>query len=173
MTRDFDWRVAIGVVSASMFAWLAMASVSTATFTVDGVATRPRAAVATIQPRTGAPGYSWLRIFFYPSAAAADRAAATHGRDLTKTTWSAVLQFTVDKAGTIWQIDLSVPGHTCTIAETDRDAKAALQEFQLDRRSVRLRGMGKHVCDMRSLKIPDQTFQWDVDLDLPLATVTP
>ena len=115
-------------------------------------------------------GYSWLRISFYASPLSSDdRASATKGRvDAMKAKWSAVLQLTVDKDATVWQVDLALPGHTCTIAESDRDAKNALQEFRFDGRHLRLRGKGSYVCDLRSLKIPNQTFGWDVDVDAPV-----
>jgi len=73
----------------------------------------------------------------------------------------------------VWQVDLSLPGHTCTIAESDREARGALQMFQFDGRRVRLRGRGTHACDMRSLRIPNQTFEWDIDVDVPVTNVTP
>jgi hypothetical protein len=98
-----------------------------------------------------------------------DHASATKGHiESIKAKWSAVLQLTVDAHSNVWQVDLSLPGHTCTIAESDREAKNALQEFQFDGKHVRLRGRGSQVCDMRSLGIPNQTFQWDVDLDSPV-----
>lgn len=152
---------------------LATGPVSSARFSVDGVPSTPSATLATIQPRNGAPTYSWLRVYFYASATAADRAKASNLRELTKTNWSAVFQLTVDTSGTVWQIDLSLPGHTCTIAASDGEAKTVLQMFQLDGNHVRLRSRGAHVCDMRSLRIADQRFEWDVDLDVPVANTTP
>lgn len=126
-------------------------------------------AVATVQPRTAAPGYSWVRIYFYPSPLTADESArAGQGRVDSIKRWNAMLQLTVDKNATVWQVDLAVPGHTCTIAESDRDAKNAFQEMSFDGAHVRLKGKGAHVCDMRLLNIPNQTFTWDVDLDSPV-----
>src|SRR5262252_2391859 len=98
---------------------LTTGSVSSARFSADGVRVFPSATLATAQPRNGAPAYSWLRVYFYSSATAADRAKVSSPRDLTRTNWSAVLQLTIDRAGTVWQIDLSLPGHTCTIAASD------------------------------------------------------
>jgi hypothetical protein len=91
---------------------------------------------------------------------------------LTRSNWSAVLQLTVDQEGTVWQVDLSLPGHTCTIAASDVEARDVLQMFQFDGQRVRLRGQGSHVCDMRSLRIANQTFEWDVDLDVLVANIT-
>ena len=144
----------------------------TARFSVDGVTSVPLATRATVQPRNGAPTYSWLRVYFYSSGAAAARAEASTPRDLTKTNWSAVLQLTVDKGGTVWQVDLSLPGHTCTIAASDGEARSALQIFQFDGTRVRLRSHGSHICDLRTLRIANQTFEWDVDVDVPVANIT-
>ena len=126
--------------------------------------------MATIQPRTGSPGYSWLRIYFYGSALSPDDSmAAAKGRvGSIKEKWSAVLQLTVDKDSNVWQVDLALPGHTCTVAESDREAKNALPAFRFDGRRLLLRSTGSHVCDMKSLGIPNQTFEWGVDLDIPV-----
>src|SRR5258707_5247015 len=47
-----------------------------ATFSVDATALSLSHAIATIEPRAGAPGYSWLRIYFYAFAPMADDVAA-------------------------------------------------------------------------------------------------
>jgi hypothetical protein len=57
----------------------------------------------------------------------------------------------------------------CSIVHT-----RALVHLDLgDGKRVRLPGQGSHVCDMRSLRIANQTFEWDVDLDVPVANITP
>ncbi len=160
------------VGSLLILASLATGPGATARFSIDGVTSAPLATLATVQPRNGAPTYSWLRVYFYASAAAANQARAASARDLTKTNWSAVLQLTVDTSGTVWQVDLSLPGHTCTIAESNVEARKVLQTFQFDGKHVRLRGQGSRVCDLRSLQIPNQTFEWDVDLDVPVTKIT-
>lgn len=156
--------------TSTLLAAVAVGSVQTAKFSVDGVTRTPSTIVATIQPRTAASGYSWLRVYFYSSSLpASERANAASGRVASiRTRWTAVLQFTVDKNSTVWQIDLSLPGHTCTIAESDRDARNALQEFQYEGGRLRVRGKGFHVCDMASLGIPNQRFDWDVDFETPV-----
>jgi hypothetical protein len=142
-----------------------------ATFRAGGVTSRPSSVVATIQPRAGAPGYSWLRIYFYDSALdARDRAAAIDGRIRSvKTPWSAVLQLTVDRDSNVSQIDLALPGHSCTVAESEGEAKASLSRMHFDGTHLSLAGRGSHVCDMRSLGVPDETFAWDFDVDVPVA----
>ena len=160
---------------SALLAVAAISSAQTSRFGVDGVTTTPSTTVATIQPRTAAPGYSWLRIHFYSSSLTArERANATKGDvESIRTGWASVLQLTVDKNSTVWQIDLSLPGHTCTIAASDRDAKKVLQEFQFDGRRLRLKGKGFHDCDMTSLRIPNQRFEWDMDVDTSVITKSP
>ena len=95
-----------------------------------------------------------------------ERANATKGDvESIRTGWAAVLQLTVDKNRTVWQIDLSLPGHTCTIAASDRDARNALQEFQFDGSRLRVKGKGSHDCDMTSRQVPSQRFEWDIDFE--------
>lgn len=133
-------------------------------------------AVATIEPRPGAPAYRWLRVYFYAfPLTPADVARAVRGsiapleqRWMSKAAKPAeynvshaVLQFGVDKDGTVWQIDLSVPGHSCTIAASDQEAKAVLQEYRFDGTRLRLKSKGTHTCEK---------FGWDVDLTLPVFT---
>src|SRR5688572_2040442 len=99
------------VLIVCVVALAALGSISRARFSVDGISSTPSTAVATIQPRTGAPGYSWLRIYFYSSPlSATDQAAAAIGlaQSITRS-WSAVLQLTVDRQSQVWQLDLALP----------------------------------------------------------------
>jgi hypothetical protein len=137
-------------------------------------------AVATIEPRLAAPGYRWLRVHFYAfPLTPADVAAVTKGNiEPLDRRWksnagnpakynvsNAVLQFGVDKDGKVWQIDLSVPGHTCTIAASDKEAKALLQDYRFDGTRLRLKTAGAHACER---------LAWDVDLTVPVfATGSP
>jgi hypothetical protein len=146
-----------------------IASQQAARFSVDGVATMPSTAVATIQPRTGAPEYSWLRIYFYPALPAAERLTAEKGLvESIRTPWAGVLQFTVDKNAVVWQIDLSLPGHTCTIADSDTGARKAFDEFRYDGRRLRLKGKGSYLCTMTPHGTPSPKLEWDVDVELPV-----
>jgi hypothetical protein len=156
--------------STWLCAILGLAMVSSGNFSVNGVNSRTSTAVATIEPRTGAAGYSWLRVYFYASTLSAeDSAAATRGHIRSiKQPWSAVLQLTLDASAHVWQIDLSLPGHTCTVAESDRDAALALSGFHFDGGHLRLRSQSSHVCDMPALRVPRQSFEWNVDLDVPV-----
>ena len=76
----------------------------------------------------------------------------------------AFIQLSVDQNSKVWQVDMSVPGHGCTIAPFEPDVKAFLQDYQFDGNNLKLKSKGSYVCDMKSLGIPDQKFTWDIDL---------
>ena len=153
---------------------------TTAKFFVNNTAMSLSTAVATIEPRLGAPGYSWLRIHFYSFPVAADDIVGILKGDTSSMDkkWNklasnptdynngnAVLQFSLDKDLKVWQVDMSVPGHGCTIAPFEQDVKNFLQDYQFDGKNLRLKSKGSYVCDMKSMGMADQKFGWDVDLN--------
>jgi hypothetical protein len=154
-----------------------------ANFSVDQTAMALSSAVATIEPRTGAPGYSWVRIHFYSFPLTAEDVTGAMNGDVSSMDkkWiklasnppeynkgNAVLQLSVDKDFKVWQADMSVPGHTCTIAPFEPDVKAFLQSYEFDGKHLKLKSKGSYVCDMAFMKIPNQKFGWDVNLDIPV-----
>jgi hypothetical protein len=151
-----------------------------ANFSVDNNAMSLSSAVATIEPRIGAPGYSWLRISFYAFPITTDDIAAlikgdtaSMDRKLYKKPDNpkdynnsyAVIQLSVDKGAKVWQVDMYVPGHTCTIAPFEADVKKFLQDYQFDGKRLRLKSKGTYTCDMKFMGIPDQKFGWDFELN--------
>jgi len=186
-------RIAVSVIIL-LFA-TALVFAASPPFTPDSFGTRAQFAVdnnhlslssviATIEPRLGAPGYSWVRIHFYSfPPAAGDMAGIVRG-DLTSMDkkWekladrhdnsynlsNAIIQLSVDKDYKVWQADMAVPGHGCTIAPFEKDVKNFLQDYRFDGKNLRLKTKGSYVCDMKSMKIPDQTFTWDIDLTIPV-----
>jgi hypothetical protein len=157
---------------------------TSAQFAVDDNHLSLSSVIATIEPRLGAPGYSWIRIHFYSfPPAAGDMAGIVRG-DLTSMDkkWekladrhdnsynlsNALIQLSVDKDYKVWQADMAVPGHGCTIAPFEKDVKSFLQDYRFDGKNLRLKSKGSYVCDMKSMKIPDQTFAWDIDLTIPV-----
>jgi len=156
---------------------------TSASFSVDNNAMSLLTAVATIEPRLGAPGYSWLRISFYSFPVAAEDIPAvmkgdTSTMDKKRINKSsnpkdynssyAFLQLSVDKDARVWQVDISVPGHGCTVAPFEKDVKNFLQEYQFDGKNLRLKSKGSYECDMKSMGIPNQKFGWDVNLNTPV-----
>jgi hypothetical protein len=153
---------------------------TSANFSVNDDAMSLSTAVATIEPRLGAPGYSWLRIYFYSFPVAANDMSAVMKGDTSSmdrkwnnkasnpkdyNTSRAVLQLSVDKNSKVWQVDMSVPGHSCTIAPFEPDVKTFLQAYKFDGKNLRLKSKGSYVCDMKFMGIPNQKFGWDIDLN--------
>jgi hypothetical protein len=150
-----------------------------ANFSVNNDAMSLSTAIATIGPRLGAPGYSWLRISFYSFPVAADDIAgimkgdtgsmdkkwnqkASNPKDYNNS--YAFLQLSVDKTSKVWQVDMSVPGYTCTIAPFEQDVKAFLQSYQYDGKNLKLKSKGSYVCDMKFMGTSNPKFSWDIDL---------
>jgi hypothetical protein len=151
-----------------------------AKFSVNDVAMSLSTAIATIEPRRGAPGYSWLRITFYSFPPAADDLAAVLKGDTNSmdTKWNkkasnpkdyntsrAVIQLSVDQSSKVWQVDMSIPGYGCTIAPFETDVKAFLQDYQFDGKKLRLKSKGSYVCDIKFMGSPNSKFAWDIDLN--------
>jgi hypothetical protein len=186
VSRTIHWLVAALVASASAHAQGSPAPSrfnTYATFSVDRQSLSLTTAIATIEPSRMAPSYSWLRVYFYSFApTAGDVAEATRGSVASMDRrWQskssnpseynssrAVLQLTVDKDHRITQADLSLPGHTCTVASTASELGAFAQSFVLDANRVRLASKNAYVCDMTSTGSGKQSFAWNVDVDVPV-----
>jgi hypothetical protein len=151
-----------------------------ATFSVDNNTMSLSTAIATIEPRLGAPGYSWLRIHFYSFPVGADDLAGVLKGDTGSMDrkWNqkagipkdynsshASIQLSVDKDSKVWQVDMSIPGYACTIAPFEPDVKNFLQDYRFDGKNLRLKSKGSYVCDMKFMGIPNQKFAWDIDLN--------
>jgi hypothetical protein len=151
-----------------------------ANFSVDNDAMSLTTAVATIEPRLGAPGYSWVRIYFYSFPVAADDMAGVLNGDTGSMDkkWNqkasnpkdynnsrAVIQLSVDKDSKVWQVDMSIPGYTCTIAPFEQNVKNFLQEYQFDGKKLRLKSKGSYTCDMKFMGNANPKFGWDIDLN--------
>ena len=158
-----------------------------AKISVGADALQMKSAIATTEPRLGAPGYSWVRIHLYSflpdssdmtdirngSTASMDKKVSSLvGKDVTAYNHSnAVIQRTVDKDYKVWQMDVAVPGHTCTIAQSDEDVKRMVQSYKIDGKSVAIKSHGSYVCDMAMVKLPNVAYALDVDVRDPLIKV--
>jgi hypothetical protein len=156
---------------------------TSATFSVDSSVSSLTTAIATIESRPDAPRYSWVRINFYSfPVTAEDLAGIQEGNvESMNKKWmkkssnpkdynssNAVIQLTVDRDFNVTQVDMAVPGHTCTIAPFEPDVKNFLQSYRFDGKKLSLRSKGSYVCDMKFMGIPNQKFSWDIDLSLPV-----
>ena len=138
-----------------------------ARFAVDDLARVTPTVVATVEPRAGVAGASWIRLYFYASElTSTQRQMAATGRDpeLLRS-WDAILQLTVDANATVSEMDLALPGYVCGVVQTGRDVAIAVQHFQFDGTRLRLKSRAYSVCDRKVEGVPSQRFEWDVDLD--------
>jgi hypothetical protein len=143
-----------------------------ARFSVDDLTRVTPTVVATVEPRAGAPGSSWIRLYFYSSQltrAERQMAAAGRDRELLRN-WEAILQLTVDSNATVAEMDLALPGRVCGIVQSRRDASLAVQHFEFDGVRLRLKSKALSVCDLKIEDMPSQRFEWDVDLDTPVVS---
>jgi hypothetical protein len=146
---------------------------TTAKFSVDRSTMALSTGVATIESRLGAPGYSWVRINFYSFPITAEdipgvvngnvqsmdkkwNSKASNPNDYNNS--SAVIQLSVDSSFKVWQVDMAVPGHTCTIAPFEQDVRNFLQTYQFDGKKLKLKSKGTYVCDMKFIGSANRTF---------------
>ncbi len=119
---------------------------------VDEQSTNPSFAFATIEPALTPHGYSWVRAYFFDTPTPKD----SHQ-------WRAVLQLTVDKDFKISQVDMAIPGHTCTVAWTPEELKVFGGNYKFDGKRLEITTKGMHRCELIQ-----QTFRWDVDAAIPV-----
>jgi hypothetical protein len=176
-SKTISFRRIVRLIAAAMCCIAAIASAAVdpssfrtlAKFSVDKQQWALTSAIAVIEPR--APGYSWVRIYFFPSPLSPGEAtdAANGHVDALEKKWQGVIQLTTDAEYKVTQVDMSVPGHACTIAPFEPDVKRFLQEYKFDGSTLRLSSKGSYLCDMKFMGIANQDFGWDIDLRIPVS----
>ncbi len=156
---------------------------TSAKFSVDKDSLSLSSAVAIREERKYPAGYAWVRIHFYPfSVTSADIAAARTGdvqpldKQVNKNSYDpkvrtnafGVIQLSVDKDFKVWQVDMSTPGHSCTIAPFEKDVQSFLQEYRYDGKTLRLKSKGSYICDLKAVGAGEQHYAWDFDVTLPV-----
>ena len=106
-----------------------------ARFAVDDLTSVTPTVVATVEPRAGAPGSSWIRMYFYSfNLTPTQHQMAATGRDpALLRRWEAILQITVDPNGTVSAMDLALPGRPCAVVQTGLDASARCAALRVQR----------------------------------------
>lgn len=147
---------------------------TTAKFSVDSDEKVVKSAVATIEPRLGAAGYSWLRIYFYSFPLTVEDvqvvskgnidALEKKSRDERKNA-RAMIQLSVDREHKVWQVDMSIPGNACTIAGSETDVKNFLQSYKFDGKNLELKSKGSSDCDMSFMKMPNKKYSWEIHIE--------
>jgi hypothetical protein len=138
-----------------------------ARFAVDDLMRVTPTVVATVEPRAGAPGSSWIRMYFYSqNLTPIQRRLAAIGRapELLRN-WETIFQITVDPNGVVSAMDLALPGRPCAVAQTSQDAARAVQHFEFDGTRLRLESKAFSICDLKVEDVPTQRFEWDVTVD--------
>lgn len=154
----------------ALLASLDTSPAQSARFAVDDLTRVTPSVVATVEPRAGAPGSSWIRMYFYSiELTPIERYLAATGRDpgLLRN-WETILQITVDPNGAVSAMDLALPGRPCAVAQTSQDAARAVQHFEFDGARLRLKSKAFSICDLKVEGVPSQRFEWDLTLDTPV-----
>jgi len=155
-----------------------------ATFSVDSKALTLSSAVTILEAPRSPGGYSSLRIHFYsfaltPEDIAGARTGNVESMDRKSNLNSvdpkvlnssfAIIRLSLDQPDfKVLRVDMTIPGHSCTIAPFEQDVQSFLQTYRYDGKNLRLKSKGSHVCDFKMLGLPNQTFTWDFDLTLPV-----
>lgn len=136
-----------------------------------------------IEPRPGAAGYSWLRIYFYSFPLTVEDvqevskgnmdSVEKKSRDERKNA-RAMIQLSVDREHKVWQVDMSIPGNACTIAGSEKSVKNFLQSYKFDGKNLELKSTGSYDCDMSFMKMPNKKYSWEIRIeDLPVFEKAP
>ena len=151
----------------ALLASLETSPAQSARFAVDDLTRVTPTVVATVEPRAGASGSSWIRMYFYSfELTPIERQLAATGRDpdLLRN-WEAILQITVDPNGAVSAMDLALPGRPCAVVQTGQDVAKAVQRFQFDGSRLQMKSKAFSICDLNVDGVPSQRFEWDVTLD--------
>ena len=143
-------------------------------FAIDNDSKLLSSAIASIEqhPMHG-PDYSWLIISFYPFTLSDDeiKGASNDDWDLIKKRMykedynsHAKVILTTDKDNNVLQIDMSMPGSSCTIASTEDDIKRFLVNYNYLKERLTIKSNGSYTCGAPVNK----TFTWEFDIDIPV-----
>jgi hypothetical protein len=151
----------------ALLASLETSPAQSARFAVDDLTRVTPSVVATVEPRSDAPGSAWIRMYFYSlELTPIQRQVAATGRDpALLRNWEAILQITVAPDGTVSAMDLALPGRPCAVVQTSQDVMRAVQQFQFDGSRLRIKSKAFSICDLNVDGVPSQRFEWDVTLD--------
>lgn len=86
-------------------------------------------------------------------------------REYNSYRWGAVTLF-VDETMKIWQVNMSLRGHACTVAWKPDELKAWNEGFRYDGTRATLKSFGTYLCDIPGGEAT--TYHWEFDLDVPV-----
>lgn len=126
-------------------------------------------------PADDGSGYKMIFLHFYPFELSEEELAAIQkdGTDALKDkiysdmknyySKTATFYMTVNSDGKIQQMDISVPGTTCTVAWREDDLNKYIQDSSVTQTHISLKTSGEYECDS-----VHKTFKWNLDIDAPL-----
>lgn len=148
-----------------------------AEFSVEDDVKSLLSAVATLEahPMYGSD-HSWLKIHFYSFPFTTEEIQGALNGDLKLIearryeedyNSQAIIILSMDKESrTVWQVDMAVPGHTCTIAPSEKEVQNFLQEFQFDGKQLKLKSNGSYTCGILFENVTDRIYNWNFDVDI-------
>lgn len=137
--------------------------------------------VATIQKHPLWPKYQWLKLDFYSfPLTEQDLTSAKSGDDNSiamrrynssdvkhYNNSNATVILSIDETSKqIGQVDIAVPGHTCTIAVLPEEIKLFSDNYSLENNHIKIKSQGSNKCATLDTK-----FSWDFNVDAPVLPV--
>lgn len=68
----------------------------------------------------------------------------------------------------VGHVDITLPGSSCTVTPFQNQVPGFLQDYLFEGRRLRLKSRGSFVCFAMFPEIPNQTYQWEFDVELPV-----
>lgn len=68
----------------------------------------------------------------------------------------------------VGHVDITLPGSFCTITPFQNGVEDFLQDYLFERGRLRLKSRGSYVCGTLFPDLPNKTYQWEFDIDLPV-----
>jgi hypothetical protein len=155
-------------------------SVAKAEFSIDAERRPMASVVATVErhPLHGAR-YQWLILNFYAFPLSEENWASARSGDLkpiegrlydgdtkryNNSNAKIVLSIDADRK-TINQVDMAVPGYTCTVAWKPEELKGFSRDYSFANGEVAVRNQGSYACDMNGRRV---MFGWNFDVRAPV-----
>lgn len=155
-----------------------------AQFSVNGDA-MPMASVFVTQedrPLYG-PKYQWVTLNFYAFSLTKENIASANqgdmqpitqrtygGTEITNASFynhsNAKIILSIDSVNSqITQVDMSVPGYSCTVAWKPEDLKKFSQNFAYKKDGIKIKSKGSYSCELAG---KPTLFAWDFSVDTPI-----
>jgi len=154
---------------------------TSATFSIDGEKKPMTSVVATIEDRPMyGPRYKWLILNFYSFPLTQENIASAKTGDIKPiekriyeadakgyNNSNAKIILSIDSTNNqITQVDMAVPGYTCTVVEKSKDLQRFSENYSFENSHIKLKNNSSYECDMNAKKI---LFGWDFSVNTIVA----